>query len=227
MKFVAIEASTETLSLGVQVNDEVRCCDMAGGANASTNLLPSLSRIMAEMELSWSQLDAVVWGRGPGSFTGLRTACAVAQGIGFAHDLPLLGVDTLAACAQEASRDVQHEGDWVVAMDARMNEVYLARYTAGQWQRPGSGEYALVRPQELVLRPSDLLCGNAANAYPALMEASRQHVHALPTSRALLELAPGWMKLGAQTRAELALPLYVRDKVAQTTAEREQAKRMA
>jgi tRNA threonylcarbamoyladenosine biosynthesis protein TsaB len=225
MKLVAIEASTETLSLAVQVDHEVRTCEMAGGANASSNLLPELSRLVAEMGLSWGQLDAVVWGRGPGSFTGLRTACAVAQGIGFAHDLPLLGVDSVAACAQQASRSVEHEGDWVVALDARMHEVYLARFGNGQWRNAAAGACELLRPEDVVLKPGDLLCGNAAQTYPVLQNAGCPHAYALPTACAMLELAPQLIKQSMLVGAEEALPLYVRNKVAQTTAERAQNKR--
>lgn len=229
MNLIAIEASTETLSLAVSQRGEVRELEMAGGPNASANLLPSLQKLMAEIQMSWSQIDAVAWGRGPGSFTGLRTACAVAQGIGFAHDLPLLGVDTLAACAQQASRCMKmqsrsHHGAWVVAVDARMNEIYLARYAEGAWRQPSAGEFELIAPHDLKLQNSDLLCGNAHRAYPELAAAASDAVFAVPTAGAILELAPELIALGVHCAAEQAVPLYVRNKVAQTTAEREAAR---
>ena len=230
MKLIAIEASTETLSLAVQSAGESRECVMQGGANASAQMLASLLKLMAEMGINFSQLDAVVWGRGPGSFTGLRTACSVAQGIGFAHDLPLLGVDTLAACAQEASRTTSPVETWVVALDARMNEVYLTRYTPNGWGEPSEetgAHFDLIRPQDVRLEEHETLIGNAAAAYPELASRTHKSVFALPTARAMLELAPELLKQGRAVAAENALPLYVRNKVALTTAEREQIKRNA
>jgi tRNA threonylcarbamoyladenosine biosynthesis protein TsaB len=230
MKLIAIEASTETLSLAVQSGGQTRECEMTGGANASAQLLPSLLQLMAEMGITFSQLNAVVWGRGPGSFTGLRTACSVAQGIGFAHNLPLLGVDTLAACGQQASRSNTHSGRWVVALDARMNEVYLARYAANEWTKSrddASVGFELLRPQDVHLGEDELLVGNAAVAYPELAEKAKQTVYALPTARAMLEMAPKLLSEGRAVAAENALPLYVRNKVALTTAERERIKRNA
>lgn len=227
MKLIAIEASTEILSLAVSCDGVQRECEMPGAAHASANLLPALLVLMAELNVSWTQLDAVVWGRGPGSFTGLRTACAVAQGIGFAHNVPVLGVDTLAACAQHASHGLVHEGEWAVALDARMGEVYLARYAAGQWRQPGQGTFELLSPQDVVLQPGDVLCGNAVAAYPELARRASQSVVAMPTAAAMLELAPELLRQGLARPAEEALPLYVRNKVALTTAEREQIKRQA
>jgi tRNA threonylcarbamoyladenosine biosynthesis protein TsaB len=230
MKLIAIEASTETLSLAVQSAGETRECSMQGGANASVQLLTRLLELMAEMGITFSQLDAVVWGHGPGSFTGLRTACSVAQGIGFAHGLPLLGVDTLAACAQEASRTTSPVGKWVVALDARMNEVYLTRYTPNAWvnqsEEPGA-YFELIRPQDVKLKEHETLVGNAVVSYPELASRTHKSVFALPTARAMLELAPELLKQRRAVAAENALPLYVRNKVALTTAEREQIKRNA
>jgi tRNA threonylcarbamoyladenosine biosynthesis protein TsaB len=162
----------------------------------------------------------VVWGRGPGSFTGLRTACAVAQGIGFAHDLPLLGVDTLAACAQQASTRVSHQGPWVVALDARMGEVYVGRYGPGQWRCMSMGQYELLKPGEVLVGPHEWLCGNGHVSHSELRCSESRTVHALPTGKAMLQLAPDLLEMGEGQAAEMALPLYIRDKVALTTVER-------
>jgi tRNA threonylcarbamoyladenosine biosynthesis protein TsaB len=225
MKLVAIETSTEVMSVAVAV--EGRCLEQsaAGGAQSSARLLALIGELLAEAGLSYAALDAVVWGRGPGSFTGVRTACAVAQGLGFAHDIPLLGVDTLACCAQQALRQggLSPEGSRrvVVAMDARMGEIYVARYAALQWQGPDGGAFELLSPAALQLDGADTLCGNAARAHPQLADGAAACVDCLPTAGAMLELAPGLLAAGLGVPAENALPLYVRDKVALTTAERQ------
>ena len=220
MNLIAIEASTETLSLAVCQRGQLCELEMAGGPHASASLLPSLQKLMAEMQLSWAQLDAVVWGRGPGSFTGLRTACAVAQGIGFAHDLPLLGIDSLAACAQQASTMVNHPGPWVVALDARMGEVYVGKYAHGQWRSKSMGQYELQKPEDVAVGAEEWLCGNGHVSYSDLRCSEVQTVHALPTGKAMIQLAPALLELGEGTSADMALPLYIRDKVALTTQER-------
>lgn len=225
MNLIAIESSTETLSLGVHAGAQRRVISMPGAANASAQLLPSLKQLLSEAGLGFAQLDAVVWGRGPGSFTGLRTACAVAQGIGFAHDLPLLGVDSLAACAYEASQSNVHDGSWLVALDARMSEVYVARYAQGVWAGASQHEFELLSPEAIEVMEGDLLCGNAAAVYPVLAGKVETHVQVTPNAQSLLELAPSLLAQGLAVAAQEALPRYVRNKVALTTAERGQIKR--
>jgi tRNA threonylcarbamoyladenosine biosynthesis protein TsaB len=100
-----------------------------GGAQASTTLVPAILGLMAQAGLRFPELNAIVFGRGPGSFTGLRTACSVAQGLGLGagEGTPLLPVDTLLAVAEDARH--RHGVRQVVAMlDARMDEIYLANY---------------------------------------------------------------------------------------------------
>ncbi len=160
-----------------------------------------------------SSSDAV-----PGSFTGLRTACSVAQGLAFGAGVPVLPVDTLMAVAEDAH--------WragvtqvVAVLDARMDEVYWAHYARdpGRWTRQGG--FALGRPESVVIPPQWALAGNACSAYGERWpEAVR--IAALPTAAALLRLAPALLADGQGVPAAAALPLYIRDKVAQTTEER-------
>jgi len=227
---LAFDTSTDQLSIGVQHGSHFEVRALAGGAQASAMLIPAAMDMLAQAGLTLAELDAIVFGRGPGSFTGLRTACAVAQGLAFGASVPVLPVDTLLAVA-EAAR-VQGDGpapQTVLALlDARMNEVYSAAYHwDGQgWQlcqalQVGPPEHVLV-PQGACLR----LAGNAYDVYePRLRHlCALERVSALPTADALLRLAPALLAQGQAVTAELAMPLYIRDKVAQTTAEREAAR---
>ncbi|RYF24686.1 MAG: tRNA (adenosine(37)-N6)-threonylcarbamoyltransferase complex dimerization subunit type 1 TsaB [Comamonadaceae bacterium] len=242
MHLLAFDTSTDTLSIAVQRGETVWEHSAPGGAQASTTLIPAIRALMAQAGLGFDALDAVVFGRGPGSFTGLRTACAVAQGLAFGarggRGVPVLPVDTLLAVAEQAR--AEHGCTRVVAvLDARMNEVYSAPFTwqqanpaagagAGQWTVPD--DFHLVAPESLAVPAGWTVAGNALAAYgPRLAPGAPDalHVHALPTAAALLRLAPALLGAGGAVPADAALPRYIRDKVAQTTAEREAAKRAA
>ena len=223
MHLLAFDTSTDTLSIAVAHGGALWQHTGPGGAQASATLLPAILRLLAEAQVELGQLDAIVFGRGPGSFTGLRTACAVAQGLAFGagggRGVPVLPVDTLAAVA-EAAR-LQHGCTQVVAvLDARMNEVYMARYQwqAGAWQ--GDGEFGLCAPEAVAAPAGWTVAGNAQAPYGQRLAPDAPHVHALPTATALLRLAPALLAAGGGLSADQALPRYIRDKVAKTTAER-------
>ncbi len=228
MNLLAFDTSTDTLSIAVQRGDAVWQHTGAGGAQASAALIPAIQRLLAEAGLGFDTLDAIVFGRGPGSFTGLRTACAVAQGLAFGarngQGTPVLPVDTLLAVAEEARH--QHGCTQVLAvLDARMNEVYSAHCTWQEATRQWStdADFGLCAPEALTLTDAALwtVAGNAQAAYGERLLPQARHVAALPTATALLRLAPALLAAGAAVPASEALPRYIRDKVAQTTAERE------
>ncbi len=230
MPLLAFDTSTDTLSIAVQRGDTVWEHSGPGGAQASATLVAAVFGLLEQAGLELGQLDALVFSRGPGSFTGLRTACAVAQGLAFGANagrgIPVLPIDTLAAVAEQARH--QHGCTEAVAvLDARMDEVYFARYQwqAGAWQ--GVGTIGLSAPQEVQVPPGWTVAGNAQAAYAERLAPHAVHVHALPTGAALLRLAPHWLASGHAVTAAEALPLYLRDKVAQTTAERAAAKAAA
>jgi len=231
LNLLAFDTSTEHLSVALswRAGGELRTLSHAGegGREASAALIPVVQGLLREAGLPLAALDALVFGAGPGAFTGLRTACAVAQGLAFGANLPVLPIDTLLAVAEDARlRSAQPQAPMTVlaVLDARMDEVYSAAY---QWD--GQTWQALQAlqvgpPQDLVppALPFDLLVGNAFEAYgerlsPAL---AGERVQALPTASALLRLAPALFAQGQAVPAEQAMPLYIRDKVAQTTAER-------
>lgn len=231
MNLLAFDTSTDTLSIAVQRDDATWEHSGPGGAQASATLLPAIRALLAEAGLSFDTLDAVVFGRGPGSFTGLRTACSVAQGLAFGArggaGVPVLPIDTLLAVA-EAARHAHGCTRVVAVLDARMDEVYTAPFefqADGTWH--GGNDFGLSAPQALQVPPGYTVAGNARAAYGERLAPGAPHVFALPTAMALLRLAPACMAAGGARPASEALPLYVRDKVAQTTAERLAAKQSA
>jgi tRNA threonylcarbamoyladenosine biosynthesis protein TsaB len=182
-----------------------------------------LMELLAESGLKLQQLDAIVFGMGPGSFTGLRIACGVAQGLALGANLPVLGVSTLETLAEEA-----HAASAVqvlVCLDARMNEVYTALYQRenGAWKCLAG---PLVCPPNAVPIPESegfVGVGSGFAAYPDIAAARRlQRVdaHLIPHARAMARLAAPRLQRGEGLPAEHAEPLYIRDKIALKICER-------
>jgi tRNA threonylcarbamoyladenosine biosynthesis protein TsaB len=252
LRLLAIDSSTDTLSVALgsgSPEDLPLAFTGPGAAQASATLLPAVQAMLTQASWTLASLDAVVFGRGPGSFTGLRTACAVAQGlaygaqgVGRTDGIPVLPVDTLLALAEAARSQRLAEGLPVPAvmaalLDARMDEIYVALYACGPeglrvvpLQAPrlcAPGELAewlrACLPQGLSLEAGDcLLAGNVFEVYRDQLDGlSAPKQAAVPTANALLTLAPALLAAGHAVAARDALPLYVRDKVARTTLERE------
>jgi tRNA threonylcarbamoyladenosine biosynthesis protein TsaB len=226
VNLLAFDTSTDILSIAVQGNAPGAVpLEYAGpgGARASSALIPAIQDLIARAGLQLTDLQAIVFGRGPGSFTGLRTACSVAQGLAFGAGVPVLAVDTLLAVAGDAH---QREGvEQVVAvLDARMDEVYSACYVrnGGQWRQ--QGETRLSLPEAVSVPVGFALAGNAFAAYGARLPLAAARIEAMPVAAALLRVAPMLIARGQAGPAAGATPLYIRDKVAQTTAERAAAR---
>ena len=251
-KWLAIETSTDMLSLAITSTQgdtsEVWGHTSQGGAKSSQLVLPEIVRLMEEAQIRFTDLTAVVFGKGPGSFTGLRTACSVAQGLAFGAGVPVLPIDTLLAVAEDAryqsaqqkQQQTQQQQQleqlpeeakrFFVAMDARMDQVYTAAYEwRSEWQCVQSPS---VQSPEDICVPTEwkdldfITVGNAWDAFATRWPnaLSSKHMHAMPTAQALLRLAPIAFEQGLDVLPEQALPIYIRDKVAQTTLEREQLK---
>ena len=232
MKLLAFDTSTDRMSIAVSDGARVWQHTGPGGAQASSTLIPAILALLDQAGLALAGLDALVFGRGPGSFTGLRTACSVAQGLAFGARLPVLPLDTLLALAEEAR--FQHQGaapadvQVLALLDARMDEMYVQRFgfAGGLWT--AAAPCTLIRPEALQLQAgTGLLAGNVFSVYadrlPVLVDQPLR-VNALPTATALLRLAPALLAAGHGVPADQALPLYVRDKVALTTDERASVK---
>ena len=245
--FLAFDTSTDVMSIALTDGDRVWQHTGPGGAKASATLIPAILALLADAGLALGDLQAIAFGRGPGSFTGLRTACAVAQGLAFGADqgagVAVLPIDTLMAVAEEAR--LHNPAAHITALlDARMDEMYVQRFTCHQGVLTKAGECQLIRPEHLVAEPGMLYAGNVFAVYQGRfpgglpgglsgglpgdfltgLPGGLSSVTCLPTASAMLRLAPRLAASGHCVAPAKALPLYVRDKVAQTTQEREQIK---
>jgi tRNA threonylcarbamoyladenosine biosynthesis protein TsaB len=256
VKFLAIDCATERLALAavddgrplpdprahgavhphlVRAACRFETLDLAGGASASAQALPSLLRLLEGLGWTFADIDAIAFGAGPGGFTGLRTACAVAQGLAFGQGLPVVPVDSLAIVADDAARqlgDVMPAGApiWVL-MDARMDEIYAGCYAedgSAGWRAVAAP--ALTTPDELNERwlesPPQAVAGSALTAFDDRLVVGDALRVPLERTRAesLGWLAAAGFARGDAVAADRALPVYLRDKVALTTAEREAAR---
>lgn len=233
MKLLAFDTSTELMSIAVSRDDGVASGiwlhQGAGGPQASAGLIAGVLDLMQQSGMALSELDAICFGCGPGSFTGLRTACAVAQGLAFGANLPVLPVNSLLAVAEDARHralSTRSEVQMHALLDARMDEIYAASFAFAneRWREVDAAH--LLRPQELVLTDTEesvAAAGNVFAVYGARLGGVAEaipRIDALPLADAMLRLAPQLLAEGKAVPAAQALPLYVRDKVAQTTAER-------
>ena len=223
---LAFDTATQRMSLAIAARGAVWEHEGAGGAQASAALIPAILALLARAGVTLAALDAIAFGRGPGAFTGLRTACAVAQGLAFGAAKPVLPVDTLLAIAEDARDGAAPQRIWAVT-DARMDEIYAAHYAFDGQRWTTLVAPMLASADALIARwrsaPPDTVAGNALEVFADRLPtgAARRCPQARPQARALLRLAQERWDAGAAVDAALALPLYVRDKVALTTAERE------
>lgn len=231
-KLLAFDTATEHMSVALSSHGEVWAHEGHGGAQASATLIPTVMALLAQADLSLGELDAIAFGRGPGAFTGLRTACSVAQGLALGAGKPVLPIDTLLAVAEDAREGSGAVLDVWAAMDARMGEIYAARYAFddGRWQVLAPP--ALWTPEALngvwSGDPPRSVAGTALAAFGDRLSVGAAHrlPGALPRARGMLRLAHALWSAGGAIDPALALPLYLRDKVAQTTEEREAARAM-
>ncbi|MEP6874941.1 MAG: tRNA (adenosine(37)-N6)-threonylcarbamoyltransferase complex dimerization subunit type 1 TsaB [Burkholderiales bacterium] len=223
---LAFDTATELLSVAVVAHGRVLTHEAAGGAQASATLIPAILALLAKAGVTLRALDAIAFGRGPGAFTGLRTACSVAQGLAFGANKPLLPIDTLLAVAEDARAGRESLRVWV-AMDARMDEVYAAQYAFADGVWAALDAPMLTTPAVLNARwqaqPPQLVAGSALAAFGARLAVGDALLApaALPRAASMLPLARALWAQGGAVDAAHALPLYLRDKVAQTTLERE------
>lgn len=227
---LAFDTSTEQMSIALSAGDRCWTHTGAGGAQASAHLIPAIMGLLHDAGLRVDQLDAIAFGRGPGSFTGLRTACAVAQGLGLGAEAhgraaTLLPMDTLLVMAEEA-RYQSGLRQIVVVLDARMDEVYTAPYDFDAGGRWFDAPAQVHKPDLVHTPPGWALAGNAFAAYGDRLarSAGQARLEVLPTASAMLRLVPLLLAAGAGVPADAALPSYIRDKVASTSAERAAAR---
>ena len=229
MKLLAIDCSTERMSVALAQGERRWTHEGVGGAQASAALIPAIMGLLDEAQLPLKELDAIAFGQGPGAFTGLRTACAVAQGLALGAKLRLLPIDSLLMLAHAALSTHPPSDSVLSVLDARMGQVYAAAYAHGPegWrclQAP-----SLSQPEALVLpagwqEQSFVLASNAHAIYPDAFASTLSQggvaIEAWPQAEVMLDLAVLAFARGESVSPAEALPLYVRDKVALTSAER-------
>jgi tRNA threonylcarbamoyladenosine biosynthesis protein TsaB len=230
MRILAVETSTEWCSVAVGDGARWFARDEHAGQSHSERALVLCAEVLAEAGFALASLDGIAFGAGPGSFTGIRIACGLAQGLALADDLPVVPVPTLEALAQSAWTGGGH-ARVVACLDARMREVYVAAYA----RRDDSWDEVSA---PVVLPPAEVAgvggagwfgAGSGFGAYPELgarLGLAAPDVAARPTARAVGELALPRFAAGKAVAAVDARPLYVRHRVALTTAERDAGARL-
>jgi tRNA threonylcarbamoyladenosine biosynthesis protein TsaB len=223
MKLLVLDTSTEWCSAALWLDGRIDARRVLAEQRHSSLLLPMVDELLRETGLTLRQLDGIGYGAGPGSFTGLRIACAVTQGLALGADLPVVGVSTLESIAEQTGAERV-----LTVLDARMAEVYWAAY-----QRESAGwrcvaEPALALPESVTVPDGDDWVG-AGNGFVAQGAVLRPRLQArltriddtlMPDAAAMAPLAAAAFARGEGMDAALAAPIYLRDKVALTVDER-------
>lgn len=221
-KYLAIDASTEACSVALSLENNLYSDFELCPQSHSVVLLPMVDRLLKQAKIKLSELDGLVFGRGPGSFTGVRIGVGVAQGLAFSAELPVVGVSTLQTMAQQAYEKYQ-QTEVIAVIDARMSEVY-----AGFYRVNDKGIMTAV-VDETVLPPADLAeylkehtqqsygVGTGWDAYPAELSSLKTNPDSpevlFPDASAMLPIATQEFHAGKGVSAEHAQPVYVRDTV--------------
>ena len=223
MKLLAFDTATEACSCALHVDGETQAQFTIAPQKHAELILNMIEALLAEAELIPSQLDGLAYGRGPGSFTGLRIASGVAQGIAFGADLPVSPISSLATLAQGIYTQY-HVKHILTAFDARMEEVYWGCYTLGE-----QGIVQLHEP-EIVCKPQAIPIPQTTDWYgagsgwasyaPSLLLRLGEKIltyypQCFPNAQAMIPLALVAFQTGQAVPAEQALPVYLRDQVVQ------------
>jgi tRNA threonylcarbamoyladenosine biosynthesis protein TsaB len=234
---LAIETSTEMASVAILGKNGLIWRELSGVQTHSQGILPAIQELLSEAGLSLNECDAIAFGCGPGAFTGVRTACGIVQGLAFGADLPILPVISLLAMAEaarqdavEAPTDAHSVADFVCILDARMSEVYWAhyRYADQRWEQvlePALSSFALALEYANANGYLAVL-GNGLTppAESSEIKVACEVAYKMPHARQVAQLGLLDYAQGKQVAADLAQPLYLRNKIALTTLERMQLK---
>lgn len=223
MKLLALDTSTENCSLALWFDGEVISRQEIAGQRHSDLLLPMLETLLGDAGITLNALDGIAFGAGPGSFTGLRIGCGVAQGLALGANLPVLGVSTLLALAAAAP------GERVIAcLDARIGEIYHAAYELkdGAWLTASEPSLGLAQDAPAVSGSGWVGAGSGFAAYGEALQAryagqlASSDGSVYPQAREMVKLAAPLFEQGLGQDAALAAPLYIRNKVALKMSER-------
>ncbi|MFM4830481.1 tRNA (adenosine(37)-N6)-threonylcarbamoyltransferase complex dimerization subunit type 1 TsaB [Aeromonas rivipollensis] len=225
LKILAVDTATEACSAALLVGDKLFSRWEEAPRDHTQKILPMVQAVLDEAGLSLAELDAIAFGRGPGSFTGVRIGISVAQGLAFGAGVPLIGISTLAAMAQGAHR-LDGAERVLTAIDARMNEVYFGHYELCDGRMQLVGEEVVSDPAALIDARVDargklagsLSCvGTGFETYgEALKDLADELVVSqvrFPAAVDMLPLARAAWLAGEAVAVEQATPVYLRDKV--------------
>ena len=223
MKVLAIDTATERCSVALLVGERSieRAVETARGH--AELILPMVDAVLQEGGLRLGELDGLAYGRGPGAFTGVRIAVAVAQGLAFGAQLPTVGVSDLAAVAEQVAGHARPGERILVCMDARMGEVYWGVFEHAQHAAPADarivalGPERVGAPQSVECAGASVLAGTGFRAYPQLAHvggAAAPHDAVLPHAREIARLGRSELRAGRGLPAAQAQPVYLRDEVA-------------
>ena len=232
MNLLALDTSTEFLSLALTIDGKMFTHYQHTGATASQLVLPQIQAMLNTAGISLKDLDGIAFGAGPGAFTGVRIACGVAQGLGFGANLPVVGINTLLAVAQASGADKV-----IVCLDARMGEIYHAAFEKVNNKWLETCETKVCKPEvasALACTASTITiqekqwvgAGSGWAIYDEVLRDiyTEYLLEVMPTitpmATAILQLAQPIFDAGLAKPASEALPIYIRNRVALTTLER-------
>ncbi len=222
VNLLAVETSTELCSVALLKDGSLFVEEVMAGSRHSEVLVPMIQRVLDRAHLEAARMDAFAFGQGPGSFTGIRIACGVVQGLAYGAGRPVVPVPSLLALAEQSN-----ERRVIAALDARMNEAYLAAYARNghDWDEVFAPRLADVASLPALPGRQWAATGSGFERLPWLCDAYRDSVQMrftgdLPRAGAVARLAVRRFALGGAVAAEDAAPLYLREKVALTSEER-------
>ena len=228
MNLLALDTSTEFLSLALLLGDKTYTYYQHAGQAASQLVLPQIQALLDSAKITLKDLDGIAFGAGPGAFTGVRVACGVAQGLGFGANLPVVGVNTLLALAQASG----HERV-IACLDARMGEIYYAAFERKNSKWTEISKTIVCKPEAApVLEGAWTGAGSGWAVYGEVLSQiyAKSLVEILPnitpTADAILQLAKPIFAAGKAKPASAAAPIYIRNRVALTTLERAEGLRL-
>jgi tRNA threonylcarbamoyladenosine biosynthesis protein TsaB len=229
-RILAIETSTELATAAILTDGGIFVRELSGVQTHSQGILPAIQALLVEAGVRLQDCNAIAFGCGPGAFTGIRTACGIVQGLAYGADLPVVPVMSLLAMA-EAAREQATSNEFVCILDARMNEVYWAQYrfddVAGWTEISAPALTGLdAALAGIILETPQLVLGNGLTL-PEPEQAKYQVVLCMPHAKQVGILGQLDFAAGLSLPADQAQPLYLRNKIALTTAEREQVKLQA
>jgi tRNA threonylcarbamoyladenosine biosynthesis protein TsaB len=220
MKILALETSSSACSVALLLGEDIHAVHKILPLQQAQLILPMIDELLKQYKVTLNQLNAIAFGCGPGSFTGVRIAASVAQGLAYALELPIIPISSLAALAQAAYETLKWK-KLLVGVDARMQEVYWGVYEVNDQERA----VLSLNKKEIVCAPEDLFIpsdgewygvGNAWDVYAPQIPYQPQAIDAsqMPTAAAVLTLAREKYLKKDWVTARKALPVYLRDTVA-------------